>query len=248
MRLFTAKTLACVGTLTAVLSWADLANADSIFVTPPGATEPITGEPVSAGADFSLSGTTLTLTLTNTLPGIRDAGQLLTDVFFVLAPDGTQSLSTQTGDLISVAKDGSVTNNGSAALGWGFGSATVNGSDGFEVCVICQGGPAAPATPSEGIIGPASADGLYDNANGSIAGNKPHNPFVNQTAVFTITGFSPDTTFGNVIFSFSTTSGDNVPGVPGVVPEPSMTWLLGAFLAVGLVVLRRRQFHSGRVK
>jgi hypothetical protein len=78
----------------------------------------------------------------------------------------------------------------------------VNSINGFELCVICQGGPTATATPSEGILGPASLDGKYDNANGSIAGNKPHNPFINQTGTFILTGIPAGATVGNVIFSF----------------------------------------------
>jgi len=96
-------------------------------------------------------------------------------------------LSSETGDLITVAKaTNAVTNLGVSTLGWGFGGATVGAFNGFELCVICQGGPKASATPSEGIMGPASADGKHDNAKGSIAGNKAHNPFVSETATFAI--------------------------------------------------------------
>jgi hypothetical protein len=232
--------------LISVVGWANLATADQIFTTPPGATEPNTGQPVSAMADFSISGTTLTITLTNTLTGIQDAAQLLTDVFFTLSnpANATPSLLSQTGDRIEVAQDKSVTDDGSAALGWGFGAATVNNLNGFEMCVICQGGPIANATPTQGIIGPASSDGKYDNANGSIAGNPAHNPFVNQTATFTITGIPTDETVDNLIFSFSTTPGDNVPGL--LVPEPASVVLLGTgLLALGVILRRGRKAYVG---
>ncbi len=223
-----------------MLGCINLARADQIFVTPSGSTEPNNGELVSAMADFSLSGNTLTITLANTLPGIHDAAQLLTDVFFTLSAQASPTLSSQTGDLISVDKNGVVTDLGSSALGWGFGAATVNSMSGFEACVICQGGPTASATPSEGIIGPASGDGKYDNANASIEGNKPHNPFVNQTATFVLTDIPADATVGNVIFSFSTAAGDNVSSSP--VPEPTSSVLLGSGLgALGLAVWRRRK-------
>lgn len=224
--------------LTAVmvaLGWASLAKADQVFVTQPGSTEPVTGQLVSAMAGFSLTGNTLTINLNNTLPGIADAGQLLTDVFFTLSASATPILSSQTGDLITVAKDGTVTDLGSSTLGWGFGASIVNSMSGFELCVICQGGPTATATPSEGILGPASGDGKYDNANGSIAGNKPHNPFVNQTATFILTDLPAGATIDNVVFSFSTTPGDNVPGSTPV-PEPASLVLL----CTGLLTLGAR--------
>lgn len=205
--------------LMSALGWANLAKADQIFMTPPGATEPNAGQPVSAMANFSLSGNTLTITLANTLPGVADAGQLLTDIFFTLSATATPTLSSQIGDLIDIGKHGAVTDLGSSTLGWGFGSATVNSIDGFELCVICQGGPTGSAGPSQGILGPSP------NGNGSINGNKAHNPFVNQTATFTLTDVPAGATAGNVIFSFSTAGGDNVPASP--VPEPASLLLLG---------------------
>jgi hypothetical protein len=207
---------------------ATLARADQIFTTPPGAVVP--GGPVSAFADFSLSGTTLTVTLSSTLAEIHDAGQLLTDVLFSLSDSGSPSLASQTADLILVDGSGVVTDLGISPLGWGFGTFM----SGFELCVICQGTVTAPATPSQGILGPPSADGRYDNANSSIAGNGPHNPFVNQTATFTITGVPSDAVVGDVSFSFSTVPGVNVPGTPTPpIPEPASILLLGTVL-VGL--------------
>ena len=221
--------------LISALGWTGLAKADQIFITPQGATEPSTGQPVSALANFSLSGDTLTITLTNTLSGVADAGQLLTDVFFTLSPTGTPSLFSETGDLIRVSKTGAITDLGSSALGWGFGPASINSVSGFELCAVCQGGPTASATPSEGILGP-SPDG-----NGSINGNKAHNPFVNQTGTFTLTNVPEGARVGNVIFSFSTAAGDNVSGSPvSPVPEPASLFLLGTgLLALGAGVNRR---------
>ncbi len=219
----------------AVLSYTTVAKADLIVFTPAGATDSA-GDPVSAMADFSFSGTTLTITLTNTLPGIKDAGQLLTDIFFTVP--GSPTLFSQTGDLISVATGKTVTDLGSATLGWAFGAATVNSISGFELCVICQGGAGpASATPSQGIIGPASGDGNYDNANGSIAKTGgPHNPFVNQTATFVLHDVPVGVTVGNVIFSFGTTPGDNVPAVP----EPSSLLLFGSGLIGAAGIIRRK--------
>ena len=52
------------------------------------------------------------------------------------------------------------------------------------------------AAPSHLIIGPPDASNLYSNANDSIAGNGPHNPFLDGTATFMldIAGVTADTT------------------------------------------------------
>jgi hypothetical protein len=88
---------------------------------------------------------------------------------------------------------------------------------------------------------------LYSNANGSIAGNGPHNPFLNQTATFNIavTGVTAATTVTSATFSFGTVAGVNVPGTPGTpaVPEPISSALVGTGL-IGLFFLRGRIVRS----
>jgi hypothetical protein len=90
--------------------------------------------------------------------------------------------------------------------------------------------------PADLIIGP-STGGVYSNANDSIAGNDPHNPFINQTATFVIaTGATNGATISDVVFSFGTAPGDNV-----AVPIPAAVWLFVSGL-VGLIgIARRRQ-------
>ena len=98
------------------------------------------------------------------------------------------------------------------------------------------------------------ASNLYSNANGSIGGNGPHNPFINQTATFTITGLTgvnSDTRVTSATFSFGTTAGVNVDGcVSGTAdcggggggqstPE-QMSLLLSGTGLVGLYFIRRR--------
>jgi hypothetical protein len=205
------------------------AQADQIFTTGPGATEPGNNEAISAMADFSLVGSTLTLTLTNTLANIHDAGQLLTGIFFTLS-SGSATLSSETGPLVKLASGGVVTPTGSTNLAWGFG--TDAGS--WELCTICQGSVTG-AAPTEGILGVVSADGKYDNANPSLT-NGSHSPFVENQATFIFTGLASGVTVDNVRFAFSTTPGDIV----AAVPEPSSLGSLAAGL-LGLAAFRRRK-------
>ena len=93
------------------------------------------------------------------------------------------------------------------------------------------------------IIGPSGPGGVYTNANGSIAGNGPHNPFIDQQGMFTLTvaGVTNATTITSATFSFGTTAGIDVPGIPtSPVPEPSSVLLLGSLVGGVFVSLRKR--------
>jgi hypothetical protein len=108
--------------------------------------------------------------------------------------------------------------------------------------VLAAGG----AGPAHLIIGPPGPGNTYSNANGSIAGNGPHNPFLNQSASFTISGsnISADTVITGAVFSFGTTGNVTITGMPGV-PEPSSLVMgaigLGLVGTVGFYRKRRRQ-------
>jgi len=208
------------------------ASADTVtFSTAAGATNS-TGQPVSASVTFTVSPSgTLTITLTNTLVNPTSVGQNISDLSFQ-AGTLTGTLTGSSGSLINVAANGTFSSAGTAnPTGWALASS--GGS--FHLTVL-----GTSTAPARTIIGAPGAGGIYSNANASIAGNGPHNPFLNQTATFTLSipGLTSVTQLSNISFSFGTTPGDNVP-VTGA-PEPATMLLLGTGLLGVAGVVRRR--------
>ena len=95
--------------LTALLLFAPRADALIIVYATPAGSVDSAGDPVSARADVSTTGSVLTITLTNLQSNPKDAGQLLSDFGFTLSlyhrddPShptpfgGTGTLSTSSG-------------------------------------------------------------------------------------------------------------------------------------------------------
>jgi hypothetical protein len=177
----------------------------------------------------------VTIVLSDLQANPTDVAQLISDLDFTLSNGATSgSLTSSTGTEISIASNtGTVGSVVSPISGW-----TVSG-----LHLTALGG----GQPAHLIIGP----GPYTNANGSINGNGPHNPFINGSATFVlaVSGVTADTTVNSATFSFGTTAGIDVTGcvgTPGVagcntstVPEPTTLSLLGAGL-LGLGFIRRR--------
>jgi hypothetical protein len=221
-----------------ILAFSVVASATTINFTTTGSPTDTAGDPVSASGSVTTGAGTVTVTLTDTLANPKDAGQLLSDFFFTLGttPTSLGTTVTPTGaTLISIDSSGGVTSGGTAFATWGLSS---NGAV-IHLDSLVGG-------PSQTLIG----SGPYTAANGSIAGNGPHNPFLTGTATFTflVGGVTADTTISAPVFSFGTVSGDNISGciVGGpsctsvTTPEPLTLGLTGAGL-IGIFFIRRRR-------
>lgn len=211
---------------------------------------------LSGSANFTFSNGSFTLTLTNTTPTLN-AGNLLTDALFRLNTTGTVTYAGATGSLVTIDDAGHVIPTAGPG-NWGFGQFTNSQFAGeYNVCTICLGGVNAPFNPADGILGPGTGTGTtpYSTANGSIAGNGPHNPFFNQSVTFSFTGASITTATlaSDVFLSFTTTPGDEhsvtqtctdcSPGGHsggGNTPEPLTLVLTGSAL-IGLAVSVKRR-------
>lgn len=223
-----------------------VASASSFtFATAPGATELSAGLPVNAMTTITTGTNSITVTLSNLQANPTSVAQIITDLFFTLNSSTAGTTITSSAGLeITVAGNGTIVPGAVVATGWNLD--LTNGPGSIHLCTIgpspCGGG----VSPAHGIIGPPNGSGIYSNANGSIAGNLPHNPFLSQTATFSlfVPGVTDQTLVTSAVFSFNTTAGDNVPGTPRQplpsVPEPASLTLLGTGLAYLSSRMRRR--------
>ena len=211
----------------------------------------VTGGAVDAKATFVSSANTVDIMLENLIFNQHNesVGQNLSGIFFNLSNGAMfgvgDTLSSSSGASLNVASDGSYTTGpagGVSPTNWGFA-----GGGSVGAFTLNDLGPVGGG-PTETIIGPSNdgtyLTGNYSNANSSIKGNGPHNPFLESGATFdlTIPGLTANDFVTSVTFQFGTTFADQLVVGTTVVPEPS-TWICGALAAL-MLVLQITRAHS----
>jgi hypothetical protein len=218
--------------LIGVLSLTGVGSALAITFNTPSGSKDTAGDPVSATAVFTFSDNTVTITLTNNQVGEKNIGQNISDLEFSLSSLTTGTLISSSGLERTVNSNKTFTDGSVIATGW-----VLTPGATFLLDVLSGTGHVGPAHT---LIGPVSADGKYDNALGSIAGSSAHNPFLAETATFTLNvpGVTAATTVNNVVFSFGATDGADL--IPGVPLPPSALLLGSGLLGMGLMGFRRK--------
>ena len=206
---------------------APAAHANSITLTT-NLNSTTSGGAVAASAFFTTGAGTVTISLTNLEANPTSIAQLISGLDFTLsnvATTGTLASSSAQG--ITVNAGGTFLLGATGATGWGLNNSV---SGGLQLDALGFIGPAGL------IIGPPGGS-AYSNANGSIAGSGPHNPFLNQTATFVVnvTGVTASTSITGATFLFGTTPGANVVQAP----EPGTVSLL--LIGLGLLVVMRKR-------
>jgi hypothetical protein len=215
-------TAACVAFLASSAAFATI-----ISVTGSG-----TDGALAATANYTFTGTTLTVTLTNDLSAanVRSAGQSLSDFEFTLSNGSTiTGLTNITGtavDLTGTPSSGATAAPGTAVTLDEWSLVPPSGTGAFTLTALNGG------QPDYMIIGGAVGTTVYPNANNGI-GN--FNSYLQSTATFTISGnFAGGATLSNIAFSFGTGPDTVIPAVP----DGGTTVALLGLAMIGLAAIR----------
>lgn len=182
---------------------------------------------------------TITITLTDLYVNPNSVADNLSGFEFTTGGATSASLLTSSAPTISVASGGAYTNGATVAPGWAL--SFVGG-----VTTLDDLG-AGGAGPAYTLIGaPDARTNQYDaQGAGSIAGNKAHNPFLFQSATWTLaeSGVTASSTVSNVYVQFGTTDNQFTPSTSNQIaptPEPASAaiFLLGG---CSLILFARRR-------
>lgn len=187
--------------------------------------------PVSAKATFDIQAGQMIVTLTNLESNITSVGQNISSLFFTVnnsssVLDLSKANVTLSASLVTItSKTNSysagtlnnvpVTSTASSSTHWTTYGYQPNGTTPLTQNQMGLNDLNGGGQPDQTIIGP----GPYNTVNSSIYGNGPHNPFIQQTATFTIAaaGLLPTSKVTSVQIGFGTAPNCNI---MHTVPEP----------------------------
>jgi hypothetical protein len=134
----------------------------------------LNGHPIAGRATFTTTNGGLTLLLENLSSDSVSVIQNISGIQFTVTDATTGSLTSSAGTPRTIAKDGTFVDSAVRNTDWlfAFGAGT------FSLTALGANGP------DETIVGAPSGTNAYSNANGSIADNNPHNPFLALSATF----------------------------------------------------------------